>query len=76
MLPMQSRRLFTTHIALAAAAGLIGGAAARAADDPPETNSVRLPKIPGICIAPGYVAEELLRAEGFTGHPVRRCRRR
>jgi NitT/TauT family transport system substrate-binding protein len=27
---------------------------------------VRLPKIPAICYAPLYVAEELLRAEGFT----------
>ena len=66
MLPMQSRRLFATRVALAGAAGLIGGTAARAADDLPETRTVRLPKIPGICIAPGYVAEELLRAEGFT----------
>src|SRR6266478_9341899 len=28
--------------------------------------SSRLPKISGICIAPLYVADELLRAEGFT----------
>ena len=67
MLSTQSRRLFTTHLSLTATAGLIGDAAAWAADDPPETASVRLPKIPGICIAPGYVAEQLLRAEGFTG---------
>ena len=33
---------------------------------PPETTTVRLGKIYGICIAPQYVAEELLRAEGFT----------
>ena len=32
----------------------------------PSLATVRIPKIPGICIAPGYVAEELLRAEGFT----------
>jgi NitT/TauT family transport system substrate-binding protein len=31
-----------------------------------ETTSVRLAKISGICIAPQYVAEELLRAAGFT----------
>ena len=37
------------------------------ADEAPlETTAVRLIKIPGICIAPQYVAEELLRAEGFT----------
>ena len=32
---------------------------------PPETSAIRLIKIPGICIAPQYVAEDLLRAEGF-----------
>jgi NitT/TauT family transport system substrate-binding protein len=31
-----------------------------------ETTTVRLPRIPGVCIAPQYVAEPLLRAEGFT----------
>jgi len=36
------------------------------AEPPPETTTVRLAKIPGICIAPQYVAEDLLRAEGFT----------
>ena len=42
------------------------GSAVDADEGPPETTTVRLPKIPGICIAPVYVAEELLRAEGFT----------
>jgi NitT/TauT family transport system substrate-binding protein len=32
---------------------------------PPETTTVRLAKIPGICVAPQYVAEDLLRSEGF-----------
>jgi len=50
----------------AAAAGLIGGAKASAQEAPPETTIIRLGKIPGICIAPQYVAEELLGAEGFT----------
>ena len=31
-----------------------------------ETTSVRIASVDGICIAPQYVAEELLRAEGFT----------
>jgi NitT/TauT family transport system substrate-binding protein len=60
---MQSRRGF---VASAAAASLLGGAPSRADEGPPETLSLRLPKIPGICIAPGYVAEDLLHAEGFT----------
>ena len=38
---------------------------------PPETTTIRLPKIPGICIAPRYVAEELLRAEGLHRRPFR-----
>ena len=37
-----------------------------AQEAPPETTTIRLAKIPGICIAPQYVAEELLRSEGFT----------
>ena len=36
------------------------------AEPPPETTRLRLLKFPGICLAPQYVAEELLRAEGFT----------
>ena len=37
-----------------------------AQEAPPETTTIRLTKIPGICVAPQYVAEELLKAEGFT----------
>jgi NitT/TauT family transport system substrate-binding protein len=37
-----------------------------AAEPPPETTRLRLPKTPGICVAPQFVAEELLHAEGFT----------
>jgi NitT/TauT family transport system substrate-binding protein len=36
------------------------------AEPPPETTRLRLLKFPGICLAPQYVAEDLLRAEGFT----------
>jgi NitT/TauT family transport system substrate-binding protein len=45
--------------------GLIGTRAV-AAEPPPETTRLRLGKIPSICLAPQYVAEELLRAEGFS----------
>ena len=31
-----------------------------------QTTTIRLTKIPGICVAPQYVAEGLLKAEGFT----------
>jgi NitT/TauT family transport system substrate-binding protein len=50
----------------ATAAGLISGAHGMAQEAPPETTTIRLAKIPGICIAPQYVAEDLLRSEGFT----------
>ena len=51
----------------AAAAGLIGAAPALAATEPPpDTKRIRLLKFPSICQAPVFVAEELLRAEGFT----------
>lgn len=47
--------------------GLLGlGARPAVAEPPPETTRIRLFRIPGLCLAPQYVAEELLRAEGFT----------
>jgi NitT/TauT family transport system substrate-binding protein len=62
----QSRRRFLTTLSSAGAAGLIGATTSDAQDAPPETTTIRLIKNPGICIAPQYVADELLRAEGFT----------
>src|SRR5215467_10466820 len=60
------RRAFAT-LSSAAAIGLIGGVRRGSAQEaPPETTTIRLGKIPGVCIAPQYVAEELLRGEGFT----------
>jgi NitT/TauT family transport system substrate-binding protein len=66
MQPTQSRRRFLANLSTAGAAGLLGASNVSAREAPPETTSVRLAKIAGICIAPQYVAEELLRAEGFT----------
>jgi NitT/TauT family transport system substrate-binding protein len=68
-MPTQSRRRFLTYAAFAGAAGLSAfGASGKshAAEPPPETTTIRLNKNPGICIAPLYFAEELLRTEGFT----------
>jgi NitT/TauT family transport system substrate-binding protein len=62
----QNRRHFLTSASLVAAAGVLGPRAALADEPPPETTTIRLSKIPGICIAPQYAAEELLRAEGFS----------
>src|SRR4029434_2692499 len=62
-----SRRRFLEGLTLAGTAGLLSLHARRGAAEPlPETTTIRLVQIPGICIAPMYVAEELLRSEGFT----------
>jgi ABC-type nitrate/sulfonate/bicarbonate transport system substrate-binding protein len=62
-----SRRRFLGGLTLMATAGLLGlHAGPVAAEPPPETTRLRLPKTPGICSAPQYVAEELLYLEGFT----------
>src|SRR6266481_5315073 len=64
---MQTRRRFlTTTLSLAGAAGLVRARPALAAEGAPEITSVRIQKSPSICNAPRYIAEELLRAEGFT----------
>jgi NitT/TauT family transport system substrate-binding protein len=60
-----SRRHFLASASLAAS-GIVRARRSLADEGPPETTSVRLSKIPGICIAPQYVVEELLRTEGFT----------
>jgi len=61
------RREFLTRSTLAGAAGLVGLRPAQAAaEPPPETTRIRFGKSWAVCIAPQYVAEELLRAEGFT----------
>jgi NitT/TauT family transport system substrate-binding protein len=62
----QSRRRFLVGLSSAGASGLIGGSNSSAQEGRLETTTVRIAKIAGICIAPQYVADELLRAEGFT----------
>ena len=63
---MHTRRRVLAGLAAGGAAGLVGLPCVRAAEAVVETTTVRLPKSAGICIAPQYVADELLRAEGFT----------
>jgi NitT/TauT family transport system substrate-binding protein len=63
---VQTRREFLTTLSLASAAGLVRASRVLADEGRLETTSVRLPKIPSICVAPQDIAEELLRAEGFT----------
>jgi NitT/TauT family transport system substrate-binding protein len=62
-----SRRDFLRMVTIAAAAGMgFDRTSFAAVGPPPETTRLRLGKVPSICVAPQYVAEELLRAEGFT----------
>jgi len=64
---MQSRRRFLVGLSLAGGVGLVGAPKSLRAEPPPETSTVRLPKFfPASCEIPAYVADELLRAEGFT----------
>jgi NitT/TauT family transport system substrate-binding protein len=66
-MPMiQTRRRFLKTLSLAGAAGLVRVPPSLAAEGTLETTTVRIAKIPAICLAPQYVSEELLRAEGFT----------
>lgn len=61
-----SRRRFLATTSTLAAASLLGSPQTAAAEPPPETTRIRLSKIRGICVAPQYIAEPLLRTEGFT----------
>jgi NitT/TauT family transport system substrate-binding protein len=60
------RREALTGLGALAAAGLWRPTAALASEPPPETTRLGSPGFPTICLAPPYVAEALLRAEGFT----------
>jgi NitT/TauT family transport system substrate-binding protein len=61
-----SRRHFLTSTSLAAAACVLGSRGSLADEPPLETTTIRLPYNNNICIAPTNIAEDLLRAEGFT----------
>lgn len=62
-----NRREFLHGLTTAGTATLLGAYSTPvAAEPPPETTRLRLEGSGGTCQAPKYVAEELLRAEGFT----------
>ena len=64
---MITRREFMRRAALFGAAGTLGPvSAALAGEAPLETKRIRLMQIGGICVAPQYVAEDILPGEGFT----------
>ena len=61
-----NRRQFVTTGLGGMAAVLGSRTAIAAAEAPLETKRIRINQIPAICLAPQYIAEELLRGEGFT----------
>ena len=64
---MMSRRAFLHGMTTAGMASAISPQAAWSATAQPlETKTIKLVQIPGICVAPQYIADELLRAEGFS----------
>src|SRR5262249_47525978 len=61
-----NRRRFLAHSAALGTASLLPFPGLAASEPPPETKKIRLVRIPAICLAPEYIAEELLRLEGFS----------
>ena len=62
----QNRRRVLAALAATGVAALVRPPQSEAQEGRLETTTGRIGKIAGICIAPQYLAEELLRAEGFT----------
>ena len=63
---MQDRRRFLATLSSIVAAGLLDAPNVLGQEAPLETARIRLYEWTGVCIAPQFVAEELLKAEGFT----------
>ena len=66
MSEMQSRRRFLTLASAAGAASLVRAPRVLGAKGALETTTLRFTRAPALCVAPLYVAEELLRVEGFS----------
>jgi NitT/TauT family transport system substrate-binding protein len=63
---VQSRRHFLASMSAAGTAGILGIRSSLADEGPPEVTSIRIGYDPNMCAAPQFIAEDLLRAEGFT----------
>src|SRR5215469_14381266 len=61
-----TRRRFLTLASAAGAASLVRAPRVLGAEGALETTTLRFTRTPALCVAPLYVAEELLRAEGFS----------
>jgi NitT/TauT family transport system substrate-binding protein len=53
-------------LGFAGVASLVSERRSFATEAPPEITTIRLAKIPSVCLAPQYVMDDLLREEGFT----------
>jgi NitT/TauT family transport system substrate-binding protein len=63
---IQNRRDFLASVGAGAAATVLGARTSLADEGPPEVTTIRLLGDSSICQAPGFIADDLLRAEGFT----------
>lgn len=61
----RARRGFLARTAALGAGSLLALPRPAAAEPPPEVDKIRLMHAPAICLSPQYIAEHLLRAEGF-----------
>jgi NitT/TauT family transport system substrate-binding protein len=61
---IQSRRDFLTGLSAAGAVSALGARSSTADEPSPEITTVRLRYYSGICIAPWFIAEDVLHAEG------------
>jgi len=61
-----TRRGFLANTAGIGSVSFLGLPSTATAEPPPETRRLRFVKAPAICLAPLYLAEELLRDEGFS----------
>jgi len=61
-----ARRRFLANTSALGGASLFGLPRTAASEPPPETKKIRLSHTPAICLAPQYIAEDLLRLEGFS----------
>ena len=60
------RRAFLARASALGIASVAGYPSVARAEPPPEVSRIRLVRVPALCFAPQYVAEELLHLEGFT----------
>jgi NitT/TauT family transport system substrate-binding protein len=61
-----TRREFLASATVMGAAALLGIPRTATAETPPEVKKIRFVHTPAICLAPQYLAEELLRLDGFS----------